>query len=99
MNKHSSNLLTLMLAAGVYVCYSAQKGKGVFNKPRFKKQHEAISRYIETAHNGAHYDPIYAAGSGWATTIHTLDNRRIALYIIKNDHPDEKGYIFTEREI
>lgn len=39
-------------AAGIY---SAITGKGLFNKPRFKEQHERVANYVETHYPNAVY--------------------------------------------
>ena len=41
------NVLIMMGAVAAAGIYSAVKGKGPFNKIRFKEQHEKISNYVE----------------------------------------------------
>ena len=89
--KRFNNAFWLGLAATeVYRFYN---GKGIFNKPRFSKQHKAIEKYIDTNYPGAHYTPISIAGNGWATIIKTQDNKSIPLYLYKID---TDNYIFKE---
>ena len=49
MKKRTLFLIGTAAAAGIY---SAITGKGLFNKPRFKEQHERVANYVET-----HYPP------------------------------------------
>ncbi len=69
------------------------RGKGVFNKPRFREQHDAISRYINSHYKGATYSPIEATENGWATVIKRVNQPKILLYATKSK---DGVYIFHE---
>lgn len=86
---------TLFMLAGAAAigAYSAIEGKGPFNKIKFKDQHDAVSRYIETHYNGALYSPISKTQNGWVTIIRRFNQPNIVLYITKDDMGN---YIFTE---
>lgn len=77
-------------AAGIY---GAAKGKGPFNRLRFKKQHERISNYVETHYPKALYSPIEATEKGYVTVIHRLGKPKIILYAAVGE---DGNYIFTE---
>ena len=49
MKKRTLFLIGTAAAAGIY---SAITGKGLFNKPRFKEQHERVANYVETHYDG-----------------------------------------------
>ena len=70
MKKRTLFLIGTAAAAGIY---SAITGKGLFNKPRFKEQHERVANYVETHYPNAVYTPIEMTANGWVTVI-----RRIA---------------------
>ena len=52
MKKRTLFLIGTAAAAGIY---SAITGKGLFNKPRFKEQHERVANYVETHYPNAVY--------------------------------------------
>lgn len=80
-------------AAGVY---GAVKGKGPFNRLRFKEQHERISHYVETHYPSALYSPVSATEKGYVTVIHRLGQPPIVLYITVDS---DGNYIFTENTV
>lgn len=90
MKRKTLFFLGTAAAAGVY---SAITGKGPFNRTRFRKQHERISRYVETHYPNARYTPIEATDKGWVTVIKRIGMPKIILYVTC----DTSGnYIFTE---
>ena len=95
-NKRRSNLLPLLGAAAVAGIYGYVNGKGLFNKPRFKEQHEAISRYVDSHYPGAVYSPIEATENGYMTIISRPKQQKILLYAEKT--PDGV-YVFNESPI
>lgn len=86
------------IAIGVVVAgvYSIFKGKGIFNKTRFSKQHDAVSRYLQSRYPNAEYTPIQASGEGWSTVIKNADGRKCLLYMTYNSNG---VFIFNEHEI
>ena len=78
-----------LLAMGAY---NYVKGNGIFNKTRFKNEHEALSRYVDAHYKKAFYSPIVAVPDGWTSVITTLDGKQIAVFISKFDN----SYIFKE---
>lgn len=91
--KKKNTLIPILLTIGATGIYHAVKGKGVFNKPRFAKQHNAISKYVETHYPGGSYAPIHATQNGWATVITGADGSKHNLYVGKT--PDGV-YVFKE---
>lgn len=90
MKKNKWFMVAAVAAAGAY---GLVRGKGVFNKPRFKEQHDAVARYVQSHYPNATYSPIEQTGKGWATVIRRIGMPKILLYITKS----ENGiYIFTE---
>lgn len=92
MKKKTMLFIGTAAAAGIY---GALTGKGPFNSIRFKKQHEHISRYVETHYPNACYTPIEATENGWVTVIKRLGMPKIILYV---NCDDSGNYIFTESE-
>ncbi len=93
MKKRNMFLLASAAAAGVY---GAVMGKGIFNKPRFREQHSAVSRYVDAHYPGAVYSPIEATPKGYMTFIKRLGKPKIMLYAYKS--PDGV-YVFHETEV
>lgn len=93
MKKSKLVLLTSFAALGAY---SVATGKGIFNKSRFKEQHSAISRYVNSRYPNATYAPIEATANGYMTTIRRLGANNIMLYAFKSK---DGSYIFHESEI
>ena len=85
---------TLAAAATAATLYSAVTGKGVFNRMRFKNEHDAIARYVESNYPGAVYSPIQKTEMGYAAVIRRPNRgSKIMLYAM----PCEDGhYVFKE---
>lgn len=90
MKKKTLFLIGTAAAAGIY---SAVKGKGPFNRLRFKKQHDSISRYVETHYPNSLYTPIEATENGWVTVIKRIGMPKVILYVTRDNMGN---YIFTE---
>lgn len=84
-----------LAAAAATVAYSAVTGKGVFNKIRFKKQHDVISRYVDAHYPGAIYTPIEQNDHGYVTVILYPGERERLLYCYETTDGD---YVFTEAQ-
>ena len=93
MKKKNAAILATVAAAGIY---SVVNGKGIFNKVRFREQHDAVSRYVKSHYPNAAYSPITAAGNGWTTTIRRVGKPRIFLYITRSS---DNVYVFHETDI
>lgn len=93
MSKKKNGLIPILITIGAAGVYHAVKGKGIFNRPRFAKQHDAISKYVETHYPGGSYAPIQATQNGWATVITAPDGKQYNLYVGKT--PDGI-YVFKE---
>lgn len=94
--KNKKILIPIMIGAAAAGIYSAVKGKGIFNKRRFAREHDAVSRYIDSHYKGATYSEIQSVSGGWDTIITTPENKQIYLYITKTD---EGVYLFHEENI
>ncbi len=81
MKKRTLFLIGTAAAAGIY---SAITGKGLFNKPRFKEQHERVANYVETHYPNAVYTPIEMTANGWVTVIRRIARPNIILYITRD---------------
>lgn len=93
MKKNKWFMVAAVAAAGAY---SIIRGKGVFNKPRFKEQHDAVSRYVESHYPNSTYSPIEATENGWVTIIRRINEPQIFLYITKTD---DGVYVFNETSV
>lgn len=93
MKKKILAMLTGAAAAGVY---AAVRGKGIFNRPRFAPQHEAIQRYIDAKHKKAEYAPIEQISNGWCSVVTETDGTRFMLYMTVGE---DGVYVFSEEKI
>ncbi len=89
-------LLTVAAGLAVAGIYNYVKGNGVFNKRRFKNQHDAVSRYVDAHYPDSFYSPIQAVSDGWITVITTPDKRQISLSVTKCEN---NVYVFKETPI
>lgn len=96
MKNKNYALLTLLGSAAIAGVYSYIKGKGVFNKHRFAKQHEAIERYISTVYPEAKHSPIEAVGTGWCSVVTRSDGNRVVIFMDLDNNGD---YIFKEKQM
>jgi hypothetical protein len=90
------NFLLLLGGAAVAVLYTALNGTGIFNRPRFASQHDAVARYLAHRYPGTTYDPIKLSGSGWSTILTDPDGKRSILYISRTE---DGVYIFNEQPL
>lgn len=91
MNK--KKLTGMIFTAAALTAYSALTGKGIFNKMRFKNEHEAIGRYVDGNYPGAVYSPIQKTELGYAAIIRRPNAAKILLYAM----PTVDGhYVFKE---
>lgn len=93
MSKKRSKL-PIFLSFVAWEAYRYYKGKGIFNKLRFKDQHEALGNYLETHYPDATCSDIVEAHGGWSCIIQD-DGREIVIYMTKTD---EGVYLFSEKE-
>lgn len=93
MNKAGKKLLAFAAAAATATAYSAITGKGIFNKYKFKKEHEAIARYVESNYPGAVYSPVQKTEQGYAVIIRRPNMAKVLLYVMPTDRGD---YVFHE---
>ena len=93
MSKKSTKLLLLgAVALGAYNFY---KGKGAFNKVRFKEQHKAVCDYLESHFPDATYSEITQTDEGWSCVVNTY-TKSFVLYMTKTP---EDVFLFWEKEI
>ena len=93
MSKKTTKLL--LLGAAALGAYNLYKGKGVFNKIRFKEQHDAVCDYLENNFPNATYSEITATDEGWSCVVNTASGNFV-LYMTKSP---ENVYVFWEKEI
>ncbi len=91
MNK--KRLLQFSIAAAAVTAYSAIEGKGIFNHIRFKNEHDAIARYVESNYPGAVYSPVQKTELGYAVVIKRPNAGKIMLYATQSN---DGHYIFKE---
>lgn len=94
MSKKGSKL-PLLIGLAALGAYRFYKGKGMFNKVRFMRQHEAVSDYLEKSFPNAFYSDITETEEGWSCVVNNMGNRFV-LYMTKT--PDDT-FIFWEKEI
>lgn len=91
----NKNKLLLALSAGVVLGYSFYKGRGAFNKIRFKRQYEALKSYVDTHYPDATIGEIVKFESGWSCNV-LSGEQNIIIYMIENDG---SGFIFSPTEM
>ncbi|MBQ3427665.1 MAG: hypothetical protein IJH37_11085 [Clostridia bacterium] len=93
MNIRQLKSRALITAAAAAAVYSAVTGKGFFNKPRFREQHEALGKYMENNYPGCTYSPISIHGRGWSSCVRRMGIPVCYLYFSKSE---DGTYVFTE---
>lgn len=93
--KKFNPLLTAVAGLAVAGVYNYVKGNGIFNKSRFKNEHDALARYVDAHYKNAFYSPIAQTDNGWVSVITTLEGKQISVTISKFDNT----YVFKETEL
>ena len=93
MSKKKSKL-PILLGIAVWEAYRFYKGKGIFNKLRYKSQHEALGNYLETHYPNAYYSDIIETDGGWSCVV-TDNGRRFVIYMTKTE---DGVFLFSEKE-
>lgn len=83
----------MLTAAAAAAIYGAVTGKGFFNRPRFRAQHEALGKYVDNNYPGCTYSPITIHGRGWSSCVRRMGRPVCYLYFSKSD---DGTYVFTE---
>ena len=86
--------LPLILGLAAWEAYRFYKGKGIFNKLRYKAQHEALGNYLETHYPNAFYSDIVEADDGWSCIVNTGD-KQVIVYMTKTE---DGMFVFWEKE-
>lgn len=87
---------TIFAAAAAAAAYSAFAGKGFFNKPRFRDQHEALGKYVESNYPDCTYSPITMHGRGWSSCVRRQGRVVSNIYFSRGS---DGVYIFTESKV
>jgi len=93
MSKKTTKLL--LLGAAALGAYNFYKGKGIFNKIRFKEQHEAVSDYLANDYPDATYSEITQTDEGWSCVVETSSGNFV-LYMTKSP---ENVFVFWKKDI
>lgn len=93
MNIKKIKNCTILTAAVTAVAYSAVAGKGIFNKIRFRQQHEELGKYIDNNYPDCVYTHVTMHGRGWASSVRRRGKVVSFIYFTKS--PDGI-YVFTE---
>ena len=91
----NKNKLLLVAGIGAVVGYRAIRGKGIFNKLRFKKQYDAILSYRDTHFPEASIGEIFPLDEGWGCNI-LYNEESYLLYLIPAENG---GYIFSQTKM
>lgn len=99
MKDQQKKLITLAAActgaaaAGVYAYI---KGAGPLNRMRFRSQHDAVGRYLESRRANARYSPIEVCDGGWHTLVTDEDGSEYELFMTS----DSDGmFVFSEYKL
>lgn len=93
MSRRNSKL-PVLLGIAVWEAYRFYKGRGIFNKIRFKSQHEALGNYLETHYPNAFYSDIAETSDGWSCIVN-VNGRRIVVYMTKTE---DGMFLFSEKD-
>lgn len=93
MSKKSTKFL--LFSAATLGAYNLYKGKGIFNKLRFKEQHGAVADYLENHFPSATYSEITPTDEGWSCVVNTYPGNFV-LYMTKTP---EDIFVFWQKEI
>ena len=93
MSEKKTGRKIMLITAAAATVYSVVAGKGPFNKYRFKKQHEELSKYVDTNYPGCAYSQISAHGTGWTAAVLRMGKPIRFVYFTKSE---DGTYIFTE---
>ena len=95
MRDKSKTKKAVLFGLGAAVCYSFIKGNGVFNKPRFYKEHKAVSKYLSSNHANAYVGEIVKTKNGWSCIVNDMGKR----FVLNFEKTSKGDYIFSENEI
>ena len=93
MNYKQIKRSAVVIGAFSAALYTLIAGKGFFNRPRFREQHEELSRYVDNNYPECSYSPITIHGSGWSSAIRR--HGRVVTFVYFSKSPDGT-YVFTE---
>ena len=91
----SKKKVAFLLGLAALEAYRFYKGKGIFNKIRFKEQHDAIANYLETHYPKAFYSDVTETPEGWSCVINNREEK-IILYMTKTP---EGMFVFWEKKV
>lgn len=86
--------LPVLLGIAAWEAYRFYKGRGIFNKLRYKKQHDALGNYLETHYPGAFYSDIIEVDGGWSCIVNS-GGRQI---VVCMTNTEDGTFVFWEKE-
>ncbi len=92
MNKR--NRVPFLLGIAAWEAYRFYKGRGIFNKLRFKAQHDALCNYLETHYPNAFYSDIVEVDGGWSCIVKDSGREHI-IYMTRTE---DGMFLFSEKE-
>lgn len=87
--------LPLLVGFVAIAAYRLYKGRGIFNRVRFKSQHDAISAYLDAHYPKAFYSGITETENGWSCIV-TEPGGRHVLHLTKTS---DGTFVFWEKKI
>ena len=95
MSKKFDTKKAILLGLAAGVAYKAIKGEGIFNKPRFYRQHEAAKKYLSSKYPDAKTGDIIKTEDGWSCIVY-LHDKNFVLYITQSNTNE---FIFSEKTL
>ena len=95
MNKQKSKLLVLAGVGAAALC-GFLKGSGILNRVAYRREHEAVSRYVDAHYKGAAFSPIRKTEHGFITIVTMADGKRSALTFTE---ADKDICVFSETQL
>ena len=90
------NKLLLLAGVGATLGYAFLKNTGILNRAMYRKEYEAVSRYVDAHFPGAAFTEIQKTDTGFITVVTLPGGAQKALTFSK---ADEEIYDFSETDI
>jgi len=85
----------VLIGLGTALLYSAVKGNGIFNKPRFYFVYKALEKYLSSNHADSNIGEIVKTKNGWSCIV----NDKGKSFVVNISKAVDGNYLFSESEL
>lgn len=85
----------VLIGFGTAILYSAVKGNGVFNKPRFYFVYNALKKYLSSNHPLSNMGEIVRTKNGWSCIINDSGKS----FVVNISKSEDGTYLFSESRL